>query len=213
MSFDELAALNTVARKKHLKAGETLFWEGDKSVLVANVVDGVLKLSTSMSDGREQIVGVAFPSDFIGRPFGGKSFYTVTALSDVHLCTFSRQEFEDFATKHPALEHKLLDRTLGELDRAREWMLLLGRKTASEKTASFLMEMSSRLGKQGCDSDGPAESFILPLGRQQIADVLGLTIETVSRQMSQMKRDGLIDLPDRRTVTICDREALLLKVA
>src|SRR3546814_13421672 len=76
-------------------------------------------------------------SDFIGRPFGGKSGQGVTALTDAKVCVFSRRDFDAFAREHPKLEHKLLERTLGELDRTRRWMLLLGRKSAAEKMASF----------------------------------------------------------------------------
>jgi CRP/FNR family transcriptional regulator len=185
-------------------------WEGEDSVLVANVIEGVLKLSTGTEDGREQIVGVVYPSDFIGRPFGATSGHGVTALTDARVCVFSRKDFDAFAREHPSLEHKLLQRTLAELDRTRAWMLLLGRKSASEKVSSFLLEMSERLVQPGCIDapDLPMRRFSLPFSRQQVADVLGLTIETVSRQFTRLKADGLIDLPSRREVVIVDREGL-----
>src|SRR3546814_5690679 len=110
--------------------------------VVANVLDGVLKLVVAAADGREQIVGVVFPSDFIGRPFGKESPYSVTAMTDGEVCIFNRKSFDEFASAHPDLQHKLLRRTLDELDRARHWMMLLGRKSAEEKVASFLLEMS-----------------------------------------------------------------------
>jgi CRP/FNR family transcriptional regulator len=207
----ELEALNAIGRTRMITPGESLIWEGEDSVLVANVIEGVLKLSTNTEDGREQIVGVVYPSDFIGRPFGGTTGHGVTALTDAKVCVFSRRDFDAFAREHPALEHKLLERTLGELDRTRRWMLLLGRKSASEKMASFLLEMAERLGGQGCaiDFDKPNQRRVtLPFSRQQIADVLGLTIETVSRQFTRLKNDGIIDLPSRRDVTILDFEAL-----
>lgn len=206
---DELEALGQLGRKQRVAKGQTVVWEGDDSLVVANVIDGVLKVSMSIADGREQIVGVVFSSDFIGRPFGQQSPYSVTALTDAELCIFSRATFDSFARQHPELEHKLLRRTLNELDRSREWMLLLGKKTATERIATLLLEMSSRLGEAGC-SDGQAEldEFILPLDRQQIGDVLGLTIETVSRQLSRLKADGVIALPDRRMVAIQDRGRL-----
>jgi CRP/FNR family transcriptional regulator len=171
----------------------------------------VLKLSTGTEDGREQIVGVVYPSDFIGRPFGGTTNHGVTALTDARVCVFSRVDFDGFARKHPELEHKLLQRTLGELDRTRRWMLLLGRKSASEKVASFLIELSDRLAPLTCEGegDGIAARFHLPFSRQQIADVLGLTIETVSRQFTRLKTEGLIDLPSRREVVIANRHALI----
>lgn len=207
----ELSALNAIGRTRMLEAGESLIWEGEDSVLVANVIDGVLKLSTNTEDGREQIVGVVYPSDFIGRPFGGTTGHGVTALTEAEVCVFSRRDFDAFAREHPALEHKLLERTLGELDRTRRWMLLLGRKSASEKMASFLVEMSERLTGSGCRVDPASPNrriLTLPFSRQQIADVLGLTIETVSRQFTRLKNDGVIDLPSRREVVILDMDAL-----
>ncbi|HMP55499.1 MAG TPA: Crp/Fnr family transcriptional regulator [Novosphingobium sp.] len=206
----ELEALNAIGRRRTLKPGESLIWEGEDSVLVANVIEGVLKLSTGTEDGREQIVGVVYPSDFIGRPFGSTASHGVTALTEARVCVFNRRDFDAFARDHPGLEHKLLERTLGELDRTRRWMLLLGRKSASEKVASFLLEMSERLSNTTCKTVGDVTttSFTLPFSRQQIADVLGLTIETVSRQFTRLKQDGLIDLPSRRDVVIRDREGL-----
>jgi len=207
----ELAALNGIGRRRTLEAGESLIWEGEDSILVANVIEGILKLSTGTEDGREQIVGVVYPSDFIGRPFGATTRHSVTALTDARVCVFARADFDRFAGEHPALEHKLLQRTLVELDRTRGWMLLLARKSAEEKIATFLLEMSAHLGEPGCESDGrPLDRFDLPFSRQQIGDILGLTIETVSRQLTKLKRDGVIDLPTRRAVEICDRATLEL---
>ena len=211
LDSEEVAALSTIGRRRHLAPGESLIWEGEESLLVANVIEGVLKLSTGTEDGREQIVGVVYPSDFIGRPFGGTTNHTVTALTEARVCVFSRRDFDVFAHDHPALEHKLLERTLGELDRTRKWMLLLGRKSASEKVASFLLELAERLMPGDCQHAhvSHAEQFTLPFSRQQIADVLGLTIETVSRQFTRLKNDGMIELPSRREVVILDKGALI----
>lgn len=209
LESDEIDALGELGRKQRVTKGQTVVWEGDDSVVVANVIEGVLKVSMSMSDGREQIVGIVFSSDFIGRPFGQQSPYSVTALTDAELCIFSRSTFDSFARQHPELEHKLLRRTLNELDRAHEWMLLLGKKTATERIATLLLEMSVRMGETGCTADqNGLDAFELPLDRQQMGDVLGLTIETVSRQLSRLKADGVIQLPDRRTVSIRDRARL-----
>ena len=204
LSPSELQALSAMGRRRTLGAGESLIWEGDDSMLVGNVIEGVLTLSTGTSGGREQIVGVVYPPDFIGRPFGGTSGHTVTALTEARVCVFSRGDFDGFAGSHPALENKLLRRTLAELDRTRRWMLLLGRKSAEERIATFLLDMSRRLGT----ASHPADRFELPFSRQQVADVLGLTIETVSRQFTKLCRDGLIELPSRRAVVITDRAAL-----
>lgn len=211
----EITALNAIGRRRTLAAGETLLWEGEDTPLVANVIEGVLKLSSGTEDGREQIVGVVYPSDFIGRPFGGTSGHGVTALTDARVCVFNRRDFDAFAREHPGLEHKLLRRTLDELERTRKWMVLLGRKSASEKVASFLLEMVERLDDHTCGAGEQtgARVVTLPFSRQQIADVLGLTIETVSRQFTRLKAEGLIDLPSRRDVAILDHEGLVAEAA
>lgn len=209
LSIDELAALSQKGRIQTVKRGQTLVWEGDDVMVVANVISGVLKLSVAMADGREQIVGVVFPSDFIGRPFGKESPYSVTALSDAKLCVFPRSFFDSFAREHPDLQHKLLQRTLIELDDARQWMMLLGKKTAEERIATLLLRISERLGADGCTVPlFDLDIFDMPVDRQQMADILGLTIETVSRQLTRIKGMGVIALPNRRRVVINNRTAL-----
>jgi CRP/FNR family transcriptional regulator len=205
----ELAELGRMGRRQRVKAGHTLIWEGDDVPLVANVLKGVLKLVVAATDGREQIVGLVFASDFIGRPFGKASPYSVTAMTDAEVCIYNRNSFDAFAGAHPHLQQKLLRRTLDELDRARYWMMLLGRKSATEKVASFLLEMSERLSGLGGGPEREA-GFELPFGRQQIADILGLTIETTCRQLTRMRASGLLELPSRREVVIRDRGAMEL---
>lgn len=206
----EIGLLNRIGRRRTLAAGEQLLWEGDASILVANVIEGVLKLSSGTRDGREQIVGLAYPSDFLGRPFGESIPYGVEALTDAQVCVFERADFDRFARDHPRLEHKLLERTLGELDRTRKWMLLLGRMNAEQKLATFLLELSERMTPVTCAALGPVSDIItLPLSRQQVADVLGMTIETVSRQITRFRLEGLISAPSRREIVILDRNELI----
>ena len=210
LNEQEIGLLNNIGRRRRLSAGEQLLWEGDEAILVANVIEGVLKLSSQTMDGKEQILGLVYPSDFLGRPFGQTTPYGVEALTDAHVCVFERKDFDRFASEHPKLQHKLLERTLTELDRTRRWMLLLGRMSAEQKLACFLMEMSDRMtpaASAGLRPEGPI-TVPLPLSRQQIADVLGLTIETVSRQFTRMKKEGLIDLPSRREVVILEPDLL-----
>jgi CRP/FNR family transcriptional regulator len=182
-------------------------WEGDEATLVGNVVEGVLKLSLSSPDGRDQTLGIAYPSDFIGRAFGSKSYHSVIAVTDAEVCTFRRSTFDEFARQNSSVEHDLLERALSELDRARKGLLMLGRGNAAERVANFLMEMASRLCPEG-ESEPKEVRFILPFGRQEIADLLGLTIETVSRQFTRLRNNRTIDIPDRRSIVILDRQAL-----
>ncbi|MBB3877098.1 MULTISPECIES: Crp/Fnr family transcriptional regulator [Sphingomonadaceae] len=177
--FDRLARPITLAR------GETLVWEDDDTLLVGFVVSGVLKLTASLADGREQILGLAGMGDVVGRPFGTRSSYSVTALGQTRLCVLGRPAFEQFAATHPEVEHALLLRALDELDRARRWMLLLGRKSAGERVASLLVEFAER---------SPEDNVAFPLTRQQMGDLLGLSLETVSRELSKLKARGLITL-------------------
>lgn len=200
-----LDAMYRMGRTELLRRGETLLWESDEALVVGTVRTGLLKLTASLDDGREQILGLAFPGDFVGRPFAARAGHCITALADTRLCVFRRTSFDGFAREHPELEHALLGRTLDELDRARRWMLLLGRKSASERVATLLREIAERSGREA------GERVTLPLGRQQMADLLGLTIETVSRNMTRLKRDGVIALPDTRSYVVADEAALALR--
>jgi CRP/FNR family transcriptional regulator len=132
--------------------------------------------------------------------------FSVTALTDCHLCLYPRGAFEDVLENNIAMERLLLRRTMAALDEARARMLLLSRGTSEEKLACFLIEMADRAG--GTMATDHGVTLELPLSRGQIADLLGLTIETVSRQMTHFKTDGLIDLPGGRLLTIRNRAAL-----
>lgn len=202
LAIPDLEQLSSLGRIVRLAPGQALLWEGSEAVLVGNVIEGTLKLSTVTGDGREQIVGIVFASDFIGRPFGKDSSQTVTALTPATICVFSRTAFDRYADEHPGIESALLRRTLDELDRARRWLMLLGRLSATERVASLLVELVDR-------SNVPEDqSIILPLSRQQMGDLLGLAIETVSRTMTKLQRAGLIGLPGGRRLQVVDRDAL-----
>lgn len=209
LTDDELDRLNRVGRRQKLAKGQTLQFVGDDSLVFAHVVEGVLKLSTSTSDGREQIVGLLYPADFLGRLFAVRVEYDCTALTEADICIFPRKGFEAALNDFQKLERSLLERTMAELDRTRRWMLLLGRKTAEEKVASFLLNIIDRLKPEAAvgRADAP-QTYVLPLTRGQIADVLGLTIETVSRQMTRLKSAGIVALPSTREVTILNPRQL-----
>ncbi|WP_136161230.1 Crp/Fnr family transcriptional regulator [Sphingomonas flavalba] len=209
LADDELSALSAIGRTRPLARGQTLIWAGDSSSVCANLVSGVLKMATATADGREQIVGLLFPGDFVGQPFAEEASLTFAALTDASLCVYPREGFVEVLADHPALERLLLQRTMAALDDARSRMLTLGRRSASEKVAGFLLELGHRLPRR--PGSGPAAGYVfdLPLGRAQIADVLGLTIETVSRQLTRLRTSGVIALSGRRTVAI--REPARLK--
>lgn len=184
-------------------------WEDDESMIVGNIIEGVFKLCTYTADGQEQVMAIMFPSDFIGRPFGARSSHSVVALTDARICAFPRSAFDDFARNHHELAHELLTRTLTELDRTRQWMVLSTRKSAGERVAAFLLGMAARLsGDEDASPCGETARFDLPFGRQDMADMLGLTIETVSRQITKLRNAGIVATPTRRGVMVLDQAAL-----
>jgi CRP/FNR family transcriptional regulator len=135
---DELEKLEAIKYYRSYEAGQTIVWAGDRMDFVASVVRGVASLTQTMEDGRRQMVGLLLPSDFVGRPNRESAPYDVTATTDLQLCCFRRAPFQELMDDTPHIAQRLLEMTLDELDAAREWMLLLGRKTAREKIASFL---------------------------------------------------------------------------
>ncbi|MEM7521886.1 MAG: Crp/Fnr family transcriptional regulator [Pseudomonadota bacterium] len=209
LSRDELANLNAIAQRRTLKTGQSHVFEGDVAQSFANVSHGVGKLVRGAADGRSQIVGLLFPSDFIGGSVAGASSeveaYSVEAVSELELCVFPRSKFETLLHDYPALESKLLSKTLNELQIARDWMVLLGRKTAEERVATFLLHIAGKMSNVGCKNEA---SFALPLGRADIADYIGLTLETVSRQLSRLRKDGVIVVEGSKHVTFVDVDAL-----
>jgi len=206
---DELQQLESIKYYRNYAAGQTIVWAGDRMDFVASVVHGVAALSQTMEDGRRQMVGLLLPSDFLGRPNREIATFDVTATTDLQLCCFRRQPFQDLLCSTQHVSQRLLEMTLDELDAAREWMLLLGRKTAREKIASFLSIIVRRDATIQKVSKGGELAFDLPLTREAMADYLGLTLETVSRQMSSLKRDGVIRLEGKRHIVIPDFDALL----
>ena len=203
---DELLVLEKMKSYRTYAAGDVILWRGEPLDCVASVVSGVASLSKTLEDGRTQMVGLLLPSDFIGRPGRTHVEFDVTATTDVTLCRFERLPFERMLVETPHLAQRLMVMALDELDAARDWMILLGRKTAREKIATFLEMLARRQHPE--DSFEPNNALALPLTRSEIADYLGLTLETVSRQLGAMKKEGILRFADRRRFEIIDLGAL-----
>ena len=204
---DELCELEQIKYYRSYAAGQTIFFAGDLLEYVGSVVSGVSSLTRTMPDGRVQMVGLLLPSDFIGRPHRETIDCDVVAETDVMLCCFRRKPFEALIEETPHVGQRLLEMTLDELDAAREWMLVLGRKTAREKIASLLHMIATRMSLLA-PGDSQETSFTLPITRETMANYLGLTIETVSRQMTALKKEGLISFSERRDIRVPDLAAL-----
>ncbi|MDF1635092.1 Crp/Fnr family transcriptional regulator [Mycoplana sp. MJR14] len=204
LSPQELGELNKHSSRRRLQAGTEVVGQGEEMATCANIMRGVVKLTRMMPDGRQQIVGLQFAPDFLGRPFTSESPHSAEAATDAEICTFPRYLLERMVTRSPDLEHRLHQQVLKELDEARDWMLTLGRKNAQEKVASFLFLIATHFDPETVDGS----AFDLPLSRADIADFLGLTIETVSRQFTKLRKEGVISIENNRHVTVPDIERL-----
>lgn len=204
----ELAPLAANGVQRTLARGESLVRAGDPAPICANIQRGLMKISHVTPAGQEVIVGLLWPGDFVGTPFGvggnQPAPHDVVALTPVSLCVFPQPGMERALMQNPAMERVLLGRTLAELEAARLRLSRMARATALARVAGFLLDTLRRHRGQ----DGSVATFELPLTRGETADLLGLTIETVSRQMSRLKNAGVIGLPGGRRVVIHDPDAL-----
>ena len=200
---DQLVALSKSTKRHRAETGKELMSDCGSVDRFSNVLSGVVKLTKTLSDGRQQIVGLQFAPDFLGRPFQAESTLTAEAATNVELCSFPRQMLERMMKEQPDLEHRVLEQKLRELDQARDWMVALGRKTAAEKIASFLL-MIARNIDPAAGPEHRVTAFDLPLSRAEIADFLGLTIETVSRQLTRLRGDNVIRIDNNRHIVVGD---------
>lgn len=203
----QLIALSKTSSKHVIDPGTELVGAAETIGRYSNVLSGVVKLTKMLSDGRQQIVGLQFAPDFVGRPFRRESEVAAEAATGVSLCSFPKASVDRMMREAPELKHRLLDQTLKQLDEARDWMVTLGRKTASEKVASFLLLIARNIDPTA-DPDRRAAAFELPLTRADIADFLGLTIETVSRQFTKLRSEGVIRIENNRHIEIEDLRRL-----
>jgi CRP/FNR family transcriptional regulator len=178
--------------------------EGEAADYLFNLTQGAVKLYKLLPDGRRQITGFLFEGDFLGIAMNEKYAYSAEAVGPVSLCRFSRRKLEALLDEFPKLEKRLLGMASNELVQAQDQILLLGRKTAQEKIVSFLLNLSTRATKRGA----APSPISLPMGRADIADYLGLTTETVSRSITNLKRNSHIRLLQGGKVELPDLEAL-----
>jgi CRP/FNR family transcriptional regulator len=188
-----------------LGPGQTLFHEGDPATRVFTVTSGTLKLYKLLPDGRRQVTGFMHPGDFLGMSMDDEHAFSAEALEDAQLCWFPRNRFDDFVEENGPMERELYRMAAHELAAAQQQMVLLGRKTAAERLASFLIVLAER----GERIPGRAANLVrLPMSRSDIADYLGLTKETVSRVFSSFRRDRLVRLRTSDEIEIIDRQGL-----
>lgn len=202
LSLDELTALERLNQPLVLPPRATLFGQDDRATAVYNVTKGALRLSRLLPDGRRHVLGFVFSGDFLGLALDDHFTMSAEALTHVQACRFDLKAFRSLTGAMPSLLGALHARTSHELSLAQDHMLLLGRRTAEERVASFLLGLRERYRRNGLTS----ATLELPMTRQDIADHLGLTIETVSRTFARFTRERLLlDVPSGVRVLAADR--------
>ncbi len=187
--------------RRTFEAGEEIFTEGEPCRVFYKVVSGTVRTGKLLADGRRQIDDFNLPGDVFGLESGDTHRFSAEAVGKVEVIAYRRGELASLVQSDPVFGGKLMDCMVTNLDRAHDHMVLLGRKTALEKMASFLLDLAQRMSS--------ADRLELPMQRSDIADHLGLTIETVSRTLTQMVRSRLIQLTEAgRTIVFADKAGL-----
>jgi CRP/FNR family transcriptional regulator len=201
LSSGEREALVRSGRARKLRRGELLFAAGDENVACATLLKGALKVAAVDEEGTERILALVHPAGFIGELFAPFAHHDVVALTDCELCVFPKNEIGRAVELNPRLSQALLRRSQEDLLQSRELLALSGRRSASARVAGLLLGLAEAASHSSCHV---AREFSLPLTRGEIAGMLGLTIETVSRTITRLERDGVIRRKGARGIELVD---------
>jgi CRP/FNR family transcriptional regulator len=204
LELDELAQLERHAGRLTVPANSVLAQAGQPRRQAYSVTSGMLRRVRTLPDARRQVIDFMLPGDFIGLSEMEVYRHNVEAVVPSTTCVFDMNEIRQLRQRFPKLEHRMLERACSSLDDAQEAMMMLARLSPLERLASFLLRLRRRYRQNGIREGDIA----LPMGRGDIADHLGLTIETVSRSFTRLRGQGLIALPDPQHVEVLDDEAL-----
>ena len=187
-----------------IHAGHHLFCEGDDADFVYKIIEGVVRTSKVLMDGRRQVMTFGYPGDIVGLSHDTLYHSDCDAISEVKVRVYRKNTFNASFNNEPDFCNQMLKHAATEVNNMQEHFMMLGRKSALEKVASFLVVLLDRVGeKRDCTT-----CFDLPMSRSDIADFLGLTIETVSRTLTKLRKDGVIDLPTPHKVCVCKTSVL-----
>jgi CRP/FNR family transcriptional regulator len=195
--FMPVASTAPQTAEARLKAGAYLYFEGDDVEHLYQVTSGTVRLTRLLEDGRRQVIAFGYPGDIVGFPSAGLHHTDCEALTEVRLQPFRRTALES-GEGDPALHRELLQAALREISAMQDHFMMLGRKSAGEKVASFLCVLADRVGT----NSGEYRSVALPMSRSDIADFLGLTTETVSRSLTQLRKSRIIAIDNIHTIII-----------
>ena len=189
----------------HIAEGQALFCEGDDADFIYEILEGVVRTSKLLSDGRRQVLSFGYPGDLVGLSHDQYYHSDCEAVCKVKLRVHHKNAFNASFRNEPEFGSKLLRFAAAEINNMQEHFIMLGRKSATERVASFLVVLLDRVGEQR----DRKTCFSLPMCRSDIADFLGLTIETVSRTLTKLRASGVIELPNKHRVCVCKAHALL----
>jgi CRP/FNR family transcriptional regulator len=202
---DERQDLARSGTARIFQRGETIFAAGDTQDVCATLTSGLLKISHFDVEGHERILSLVHPSGFVGEMFAPMVRYDVVALTESRLCLFARSEYEAALERYPALARALLRRSAEDLYDARAQIALDGKRSAGAKLASLLLSLARAASRSPCHNAG---TFDLPLSRGEMATLLGLTIETVSRQLGRLEDQGIVRRHGTRGIQILNAARL-----
>ncbi|MDZ7588856.1 MAG: Crp/Fnr family transcriptional regulator [Parasphingorhabdus sp.] len=205
LSQEQRSEFAKIGRHHNFAAGAKIFDAGDDNRQCATLISGLLKVTQRSADGTERIVSFIHPAGFVGELFAPSSHFEIAALTEAQLCLFGRSEYENALKLWPDMALSLLQRSVNETTVAREMAALLGRRNAKSRIAALLLIMADAAANRPCDR---ADIIDLPLTREEIAALLGLTIETISRQFGAMEKDGLILRETPRRIRLVDPQRL-----
>ena len=201
---DQLKVFSEISDEKEFRDKQTIFLQQGPSRHLYNITKGNIKIYKLLSDGRIQIIGFLYPGDFFGSYKKGKYNYSSEAIGNVRLCVFRQEVLDEYLEKNMNLSKELLHITSHELTLAQDRMGVLGKMNANERVAKFILNISDQRARIGWQ-DNPIS---LPMTRQDIADYLGLTLETVSREITRFKTSNLIKVMSSKQIYIIDKEKL-----
>lgn len=210
LNGNDLKIFSGISTDVRKSARQVICSEDEDADNIYNIRAGAVRISKMLSDGRRQITGFLFAGNFFGLSCKDKYSFTAEAITDVEICSFPRARIMDSFRRFPELGERVFDMTRTELDATHDQMLLLGRKTAQEKLCSFLLTMKEKTSRSGanCSGERTDNEVDLPMSRSDIADFLGLTVETISRQFTTLHKLDLIGLDGSHRVLLKEPETL-----
>lgn len=197
LSPKEMAHVEQIMARRAVAKGKAIMVEGEPNDNLYVLVQGSFRLSKQLEDGRRQVTGFLFPGDFAGVRATAASAYTAEALEDSLLCMFPHRYLDRIAADNPDVKDRLIARGQTEYHKAQDHIVLLGKKSAEERVESFLHMVDAAIGAEERDHETP-----LPMPRQDIADYLGLRLETLSRTLAVLKKKGSIRELTRHSVVL-----------